>query len=94
MTNNQFEKMMTNSVLFTGYLKLKETTYYGPVSSEDLVTFHWVNKSSGDDYYFLLRKHGNEWFQVEGVQEIRYPEHSINGIGNQIDEWLIINSKD
>ena len=85
--------MTTNYTLFTGYLKLGKNTYSGPVSSEDLVTYHWVNRSSGEDYYFLLRKHGSEWFQVEGVQEVKYPQQSIKNIGGQIDEWIKSNNK-
>lgn len=79
-------------MLFTGYLKFGDSNYYGPVSTEDFITFHWLNRSSGEDYYFYLKKYNDVWYQVEGIQEIKYPYPAVNAIGEQIDIWMKTNS--
>lgn len=84
--------MAIHKQLFIGSFILNGRVVSGPVTTGDFITFVWINRNSGDDLYFYLKKIDNGWYEAEGGQAIKYPQSAIDAVGLQIDDWLQLNS--
>jgi hypothetical protein len=57
----------------------------GPVSVDENDEYHFQNKNSADDIYFLLKKSHDGWHFSGGPSTYIVPRQFIDAVGEQID---------
>lgn len=74
--------------LFKTRIRLTENEIVeGPVFSEDLIEFVFVNRHSSLDFYVQVSKRDNSWYQ-SGGPDVQFKIEIIEQLGEKIDLYL------
>uniref|UniRef100_F4C9R8 UspA domain protein n=1 Tax=Sphingobacterium sp. (strain 21) TaxID=743722 RepID=F4C9R8_SPHS2 len=77
------------NILFNAEFNIGNRTLGGPITVADEQEYLFVNRNTGDDIYFKLKKSENgQWRQTAGATSFSIPQVIIDLVGQQIDDHL------
>jgi len=78
-----------SKILFNAEFNMRNRTLGGPITVADEQEYLFVNRNTGDDIYFKLKKSENgQWKQTWGATSFNMPQEIIDIVGKQIEAYF------